>query len=187
MRKLIAFTQVSADGYFVDAAGDMSWAHRQDPELQEFAASNASSGGTLVFGRVTYEMMAGYWPSPMARQQQPDVAAGMTAADKVVFSRTLDSAGWANTRVLSGPLAAEVRKLKAGEGKALAILGSGSIVAQLAGENLIDEYQLMVNPVVLGAGRSPFAGARRLDLKLAKSRTFKNGNVLLCYEPAAAR
>jgi len=66
MQKLIVFNNVSLDGYFVDANGDMRWAHRPDPEWNEFAAGNASGGGTLLFGRATYDLMAGYWPTPLA-------------------------------------------------------------------------------------------------------------------------
>lgn len=188
MRKLIAFTQISADGCFADANGDMSWAHRSDPEFDAWVADNAGSGGTLVFGRVTYEMMAGYWPSPMARQSAPEVAAGMNSAEKIVFSRTLQDASWTNTKLVKGELVAEVRKLKAGPGSALVILGSGSVVAQLSGEGLVDEYQMVVNPLVLGNGRRLFEGVtRRVDLKLEKTRAFKNGSVLLCYQRVAAR
>lgn len=184
MRKLLVFNSVTADGYFTDTNGDMNWAHQQDPEWDEFVAGNAKSGGELLFGRVTYEMMASWWPTPMAAKQFPAVAEGMNKAPKVVFSRTMDQATWENTRLIKGNLAEEVRKLKEEAGDHLVIMGSGSIISQLAGENLIDEYQMVVNPIVLGAGRTMFDGLKeRLNLKLTNSRTFKNGNVLLCYEP----
>ena len=99
MRRLIAFEQVSLDGYFVDANGDMSWAHKQDPEWNEFAAGNAKGDGSLVFGRVTYDMMASFWPSPAALERMPAVAEGMNNLPKVVFSRTLDKVSWKNTRL----------------------------------------------------------------------------------------
>jgi dihydrofolate reductase len=105
---------------------------------------------------------------------------------KVVFSRTLDHASWNNTTLLKGDPAAEMRKMKQETGEGLAILGSGSIVSQLAQEGLIDEYQVVVNPVVLGKGRTMFDGVKdKLSLKLTKTRAFGNGNVLLCYEPMA--
>ena len=186
MRKLIVFNHVSLDGYFVDGNGDMNWAHKQDAEWRAFAAENASGGGELVFGRITYEMMASYWPTAHAIQTMPMVAEGMNQTPKVVFSRTLDTATWNNTKLVKGDIAAEVRKMKNEPGKPMAILGSGSIVSQLAQERLIDEFQLVVNPVVLGKGRTMFEGIRdRLTLKLTKTRAFGNGNVLLCYEPIA--
>jgi dihydrofolate reductase len=187
MRKLIVFNHVTLDGYFVSAGGDMRWAvtGNDDPEYAAFVAENASGGGTLLFGRVTYEMMASYWPTPIADQQNPEVAKGMNSMAKVVFSKALDHASWNNTRLMKGDLVSEVRKLKEEDGPGMAIMGSGSVVAQLTPENLIDEYQMMVDPVALGAGRTMFDGIReKLSLKLTKSRTFNNGKVFLCYEPA---
>jgi len=103
---------------------------------------------------------------------------------KVVFSRTLNQALWNNTRLVKGDMVSEIRKMKADPGPGMAILGSGSIVSQLALEHLIDEYQMMVDPVALGKGRTLFDGIQeKLTLKLAKTRTFKNGKVYLCYEP----
>jgi dihydrofolate reductase len=187
MRQLIVFNQVSLDGYFTDAAGDMSWAHqaRDDAEWNAFTAENAGGGGTLVFGRITYQLMASYWPTPMALQNSREVAEHMNTLPKVVFSRTLAEATWSNTTLVKGELLGAVRRLKAESGPGLAILGSGSIVAQLAPEGLIDEYQLVVHPLVLGKGRTLFEGVeRKLPMKLAKTRTFGNGAVLLCYQPA---
>ncbi len=184
MRKLVVFNNVTLDGYFVDMNGDMSWAHKDDAEWNAFVAENASGGGQLVFGRVTYDLMASFWPTPFAIESMPAVAAGMNSMPKVVFSRTMDQASWNNTKLVKGDLAAEIRKLKQEPGEGMVILGSGSIVAQLAPEDLIDEYQIVVNPVVLGAGKTLFEGVKeRLNLKLTKSRAFGNGNVLLCYEP----
>lgn len=185
MPRLIVFNSVSLDGYFVDLKGDMTWAHNynKDEEWDAFVAGNAGGGGMLLFGRKTYEMMVSYWPTPMALKNDPVVARGMNEASKVVFSRTLDKAMWNNTRLVKGNVAAEVRKMKQATGPGMAILGSGSIIAQLAPERLIDEYQVVVIPVVLGEGRTMFEGVKeRLSLKTIKTRTFANGNVLLCYE-----
>lgn len=185
MPKLTVFNNVSLDGYFTDARGDMSWAHSNDPEWLEFVAGNASGDGVLVFGRVTYEMMAAYWPTPMAMQNDPAVAEAMNRSRKVVFSRTLDEASWSNTQLVKDDLAGTIRRLKAEPGPDMAILGSGSIVAQLAQEGLIDEFQVAIKPLVLGAGRTMFEGVtRRLDLRLTRSRTFANGSVVIWYEPA---
>ncbi len=185
MRRLTVFNSVSLDGYFVDANGDMRWAHQQDPEWLAFVNANAGGESTLVFGRVTYEMMAGYWPTPAALKALPDVAAGMNALPKIVFSRTLKQACWQNTRLVKGDLAAEVRKLKQESGPDLVILGSGSIVSQLTEAHLIDEYQLALTPVILGGGRTMFDGVKApVHLTLKKARTFGNGSVVLWYEPS---
>ena len=188
MRKLVVFNQVTLDGYFAGANGDISWAHKddKDAEWNAFVADNATAGGLLVFGRITYELMAGYWPTPNAIKNYPMVAAGMNSLPKVVFSRTLEKASWNNTKLVRSGMAAEIRKMKQEPGRHMAILGSGSVVSQLAQEGLIDEYQIVVNPVVLGKGRTMFDGVKeKLTLKLTKTRTFGNGNVLLCSEPMA--
>lgn len=183
MAKLNVFNHVSLDGYFVDAKGDMSWAHRSDPEFDAFTADNArGGGGVMLFGRVTYQLMEAFWPTPIAAQQMPEVAATMNAAQKVVFSRTLKKAGWQNTTLIKRGLVPAVKKLKEESKKDLVIFGSGTIVAQLAQAGLIDRYQLVVNPLVLGKGRTLFEGVKkRLELKLTDTRRFKNGNVLLTY------
>jgi dihydrofolate reductase len=189
MPRLVVFENVTADGYFAGENGDISWAHRtgSDPEWDAFVAENASGGGQLLFGRITYELMASYWPTPQAARDDPTVAKGMNDLPKVVFSRTLQKASWSNTKVVKGDLGEEVRKMKNASGKELVILGSGSLVSQLAPEGLIDEYQMVVNPVVLGKGRTMFEGIKeKLPLKRTKTRAFGNGNVLLCYEPAAS-
>jgi dihydrofolate reductase len=186
MRKLIVFNMVSLDGFFVDGKGDMSWAHKNDAEWNTFVSGNASGSGLLVFGRITYQLMASYWPTPMALQNSPIVAKGMNEMPKIVFSRTLDNISWSNTKLIEGDLAAEVRKLKQESGPDMVILGSGTIVSQLAQQSLIDEYQLAVSPIVLGKGRTLFEGVKeKLNLRLARSRTFGNGTVFACYQPVA--
>lgn len=183
MSKVMVFNSVSLDGYFTDQNGDMSWAHKNDPEWNEFSAGNASGDGTLLFGRLTYEMMASFWPTPQAKQTFPEVADGMNRHQKVVFSKTLDNVTWSNTRLVKGDLPGEVRRMKQQPDSGIVILGSGTIVAQLTQEGLIDEYQLIVNPIVLGKGRTMFDGVtKKVNLKLTNERRFKNGNVLLTYE-----
>ncbi len=188
MRRLVVFNNVTLDGYFTGISGDFSWAHAgsDDAEFQKFIEENARGGGELLLGRITYELMASYWPTPMAAKNDPIVAERMNNLPKIAFSRTLKSASWSNTKLVTDDIAAEVRKMKQQPGPGMAILGSGSIVAQLAPQGLIDEYQIVVNPVVLGKGRTMFDGIKgRLDLKLIRTRTFRNGKVFLCYEPAA--
>ena len=185
MRKLGMFNNVSVDGYFVDAKGDMSWARsKPDAEWEAFIAGNASGEGELLFGRVTYDMMASFWPTDQAMKSMPAVAAGMNSMPKVVFSRTMGKALWNNTKLVKGELVTEVRKMKLASGPDMVILGSGSIVAQLAAEGLIDEFQIAVTPIVLGKGRTLFEGVKEnLGLKLTKSRMFGNGHVVLWYAP----
>ena len=184
MRKLIVFNSVSLDGCFTGANGDLSWAHTEDPEFQEFVQGNAKGAGELLFGRITYDMMASYWPTPAAILGNPIVAKGMNDASKVVFSRTMEAASWKNTRLVKADLPAAVRKMKKEAGPGMVLMGSGSIVAQLAQERLIDEYQFVVVPVALGAGRTMFEGMKeKLPLKLISTRSFKNGNLFVCYAP----
>jgi dihydrofolate reductase len=188
MRRLTVFDQVTLDGRFTDAKGDMSWAHKpnDDAEWNEFVAGNADPGGPLVFGRVTYQMMASYWPTPAALHSNPVVARQMNDLPKFVFSRTLHEASWKNTTLLKGDLVSEVRALKAAPGADLTILGSGSIVAQLTQARLIDEFLLVLNPIALGSGRTIFDGVKGpLTFKQTTVRSFANGNVLVCYEPVA--
>ena len=128
--------------------------------------------------------MSSYWPTPLAIKNDPVVAARMNGSAKLVASRTLGTPTWSNTTVIQGDLVRSIRAIKTTSDENITILGSGSIVAQLADENLIDEYQLMVNPIVLGKGRGLFDGMQKtLLLKLVKTRVFGNGIVLLYYMP----
>ena len=188
MRRLAVFNNVTLDGYFAGVNGDFSWAHSgyEDANFNAFVADNARGGGQLLLGRITYELMAGYWPTPDAIKNDPIVAEGMNNMPKVVFSRTLGKVSWNNTKLVKGDIASEIRKMKQEPGKDMAILGSGSIVSHLAPEGLIDEYQIVLNPVVLGRGRTMFDGLKeKLVLKLTETRTFGNGKVFLRYEPMA--
>ena len=175
MNKLIVFNSVSLDGFFADINGDMQWAHNKnkDEEWDSFVVSNAKGGGVLVFGRITYELMNNFWPTPFAMKEFPVVAERMNNLPKIVFSRTMDN-----------DMITEIRKMKSESGKGMAIMGSGSIVSQLTQERLIDEYQIVVTPIILGKGRTLFEGIQgALSLKLVNTRTFINGNVFLRYVP----
>jgi len=188
MGRLLAFNSISLDGYFTDANGDMSWLYnpKKDEEWDAYVAGNASGGGVLVLGRVTYELMKKYWPTPAAVQNNPVVAKRMNSGQKVVFSRTIGSSDWENTRFVKNNMAGEIRRLKNMPDVHMAILGSGSIIAQLTQERLIDEYQFVITPMILGRGRTMFDGVKdKVQLKLTSSRTFSNGNVVLIYVPAS--
>jgi len=186
MAILKSFCTVSLDGFFVDAAGGMGWAHNAmaDPEWDSFVAGNASGDGVLVFGRVTYQMMESYWPSPLAKQRDPVVAGHMNRLKKVVFSRTLTEARWNNTTLMASELLPAMKKLKR-EANDLVILGSGNLVSQLAAAGLMDAYQMVVAPVVIGKGRTLFQTVTTpIPLTRTRVRSFANGNVVLDYQPA---
>jgi dihydrofolate reductase len=185
MPAITSFISLSLDGCYADADSDMSWAHSQDPEQQAFTNNNAKGGGRLVFGRTTYDMMSAFWPTPAAAQMMPEVAKHMNAMPKIVFSRRMKSADWTNTTVKSD-LVADVKKLKAGSGPDMAILGSGGIVAQLIEAGLLDELQVMLIPVSLGGGKKLLDPVKRqIGWKTTETRHFKgNGNVFIRYRPA---
>jgi dihydrofolate reductase len=183
MQRLRVFESVSVDGYFTGADGDLSWSHAggDDPQFADWVAGNASSGGALLFGRKTYQMMAAFWPTPLAAQQMPVVAQGMNAATKYVASKSLQPT-WHNTQLLKGDLLEAVRALKASEGNGITVLGSGSVAAQLGEAGLVDEYQLVIVPVTLGGGRTVFTQPRKL--RLLEQRAFRCGNVVVTYATA---
>jgi dihydrofolate reductase len=186
MARLLVFNSVSLDGFFTDSHGDMSWAHnpRRDEAWDSFVEGNARGDGVLVFGRITYDLMKSYWPTPAAMQYFPSVAERMNNLPKVVFSRSLESATWDNSRLVKENMASEVRQMKRESGSDLVILGSGSIVSQLTQERLIDEYQIVIVPVILVNGRTLFESVRdKVMLDLLEERTFANGNVFLRYRP----
>jgi len=183
MGRLSVFNFVTLNGYFEGPKRDISW-HRHGAEENAYAVEGLKSSNTLLFGRVTYELMASYWPTPLAKKNDPLVAEGMNKAEKIVFSRTLKKVEWSNARLVKDNMAEEVRKMKQIPGKNMTVLGSGSVVTQLAQQGLIDEYQIMVDPVLLGNGTPIFKGIKeKLDLKLVATKTYKSGVVLLSYEP----
>jgi dihydrofolate reductase len=184
MRKLSVFNFISLDGYYKGANNEISW-HKHAEEENEYSADGLSTGSILLFGRITYEMMLSFWPTQMAIESMPVVAEGMNSAEKIVFSRTMKNAAWNNTKVINENIVEEIKTLKQLPGKDLTILGSGSILTLFAEHGLIDEYQIMVDPVAIGSGTPIFKNMKKeLDLKLTNTRTFKSGTVLLCYEPA---
>ena len=183
MRRIISYTFTTLNGFYKGPGGDISW-NKHDTEENAFAVDSLQYGATLLFGRVTYDMMAGFWPTPAARNTMPEVAEGMNRADKIVFSRTLSSADWQHTRIIRDNMIDVLKQMKQEAGKDMTLLGSGSILRQLAEHGLIDEYQIMLNPVAIGEGSPLFQGlSHPLDLRLTRSQSFKNGNILLCYEP----
>jgi dihydrofolate reductase len=183
MRKVILFNLITVDGFFAGPNGEIDW-HHVDEEFNEFAGEQLDSTDGLLFGRVTYQLMASYWPTDAATTDDPIIAGKMNSLPKIVFSRTLDKAEWNNTRLIKENIAEEISKLKQKPGKDLFVFGSADLAATLTQLGLIDEYRIIVNPVVLGSGIPLFKDVQhRIELKLVKTRTFRNGNVLLYYEP----
>jgi dihydrofolate reductase len=183
MRKVILFNLVSLDGYFEGPNHALDW-HNVDAEFQEFSIAQLDSAGMLLFGRVTYEMMAGFWSTASAARDDPATAAAMNRLPKLVFSRTFKSITWQNSRLVKENVVEEVRSLKGEPGKDLFIFGSSDLSVTLIQHGLIDEFRILVNPVVLGKGTTLFQGIQgRLKLHLMKTQTFHSGNVLLIYQP----
>jgi dihydrofolate reductase len=183
MRKVILYMMVTLDGFFEGPNGEIDW-HNVDQEFNELAIEQLDSVDILLFGRKTYELMASYWPTPAATTDDPIVADKMNRLPKIVFSKTLSSVEWQNTRLVKENVAEEVAKLKHQPGKDLIIFGSSDLAVTFIQHGLLDEFRIMVNPVVLGNGKPLFKGIKdRLNLKLLKTKTFRSGNVLLYYEP----
>ncbi|QEC42801.1 dihydrofolate reductase family protein [Pseudobacter ginsenosidimutans] len=184
MRKLSVFNFTTVNGFCEGPGGDISW-NIHDTEETDHAKTGLQADNILLFGRKTWQMMAGFWPTPMAMEQMPEVAAGMNRAEKIVFSNTLKDANWNNSRIIGGDIGKVIRELKATPGKDLTILGSGSIVTHFTDLGLIDAWQIMINPVALGKGTPMFHGIKsKLNLKLVNSSIKKNGLVVLDYIPA---
>ena len=183
MRSLGIFNFITLNGFFKGPNGDISW-HKHGEEEGEFSKENMKQDNILLFGRVTYEMMASFWPSPMAKEMNPVMSEGMTNAEKIVFSRSLEKADWKNTTIIRDNIVDEIKKMKQQPGKDLTVLGSGSIVTQFAEAGIIDRYSIMLDPVAIGMGTPIFNNIhKQLDLKLVSTRTFKSGVILLNYEP----
>lgn len=183
MRQLSAFLFTSLNGYYKDENDSMEW-HQHGGEEEAFSQEGLSSESILVFGRKTYQLMESFWPTSMAAQQMPEVAAGMNRSEKIVFSKTLHSANWENTTLIKEGMIEFIRGMKSGTGKDMTILGSGEVVSQLMDAGLIDVLQIMVDPITLPKGTSVFFGTtKRHTLNLVSSRTFKSGVVLNTYHP----
>lgn len=179
MRKIIVSNLVSMDGYIEDEEKALDW-HLVDEEFLEYARGLLNEVGGMLYGRKTYLHMAAYW---QIAPSDP-IADRMNRLPKVVFSKSLREASWENTRIEAGDVATEVQKLKSEEGKDLVVLGSADLVTGLLAEGLIDEYRMIVNPIVLGGGK-PHIGSlsHRVPMTLANARILESGTVILSYNP----
>lgn len=187
MRKIIFLIHVTLDGFVADKNGGIDWAIYNE-EVQQDAHALHATTDTAIYGRETYEMMHGYWPTvldnPESGESELRHARWYDAATKVVFSKTLDLKDRERTIVISDNIKEEITKLKQADGKDIWLLGSPSVAQTLMALNLIDEYRLNVNPVILGSGKPLFGTLdSKLNLELIEAKTLKGGVVSLRYKP----
>jgi dihydrofolate reductase len=185
MRKLIAAINMTLDG-FCDHTAMIA-----DDELHQHYNEILSNADTILYGRITYQLMESYWPSvvktPTGNKPEDDFAVLIDNISKIVFSRTLKKVDWKNVKLAKGGIKEEVLELKQQAGKNI-LAGSPSLIAAFTQLDLIDEYQLCVHPVILGNGLPLFKNVKdRANLKLVKTKTFGSGAVTLYYEPAKKR
>jgi dihydrofolate reductase len=189
MRKITVFNYVTLDGFFAGPLGEIDWfkSIKKDKEFDKESHEQAKSGGTVMYGHTTYEMMRNYWPTPEAMRSDPEMAKVVNNGEKIVFSRKLEDVeegpNWKNVSLLKEITKDNITKLKKQKGRDITVIGSGSVIRQLTDLGLIDEYQLMVVPVVLGTGKSFFTNVRQMDLELIESKAYGNGLVRLRYRP----
>ncbi|WP_407286291.1 dihydrofolate reductase family protein [Streptomyces sp. BP-8] len=183
MRKIIFMMSVSLDGYFEGPNREIDW-HLVDDELHRHLNEQLRGMGAFLSGRITYELMADYWPTadadPANSGPVAEFAAIWREMPKIVYSRTLERADW-NTTVARDVVVEEVAELKARPGGDL-VLGGADLAASFLRHDLVDEYRIYVHPVLIGRGRAPFPDAdTRTALRLEETRIFGNGVVLLRY------
>ena len=184
MRKVVLFVQVSLDGYFEGPKKDLDW-NMVDDELHAHILEVLKPMGAFLSGRVTYELMAGFWPTadadPACTPHVKEFAPIWRDMPKVVYSRTLTSAGW-NTTIAREVVREEVEALKA-KARGDLVVGGGDLAAAFMRQDLIDEYRIFVHPIQIGDGKRLFPpSTEKVLLRLAETRAFGNGVVLLRYE-----
>jgi dihydrofolate reductase len=185
MGRILVFNNLSLDGLFCDADGSVDWAKRDNQELTEYVKQTRGDIATYLFGKNTYQMFASFWPTPAGKAANPYFAKILSEGQKIVFSRTLEQAAWENTVIEPAADRQTIERLKGSTGGDCLIFGSGRLVRELTQQGLIDEYQLVINPVIVGDGRPLFGPLpKRIELSLLEAKPFKNGTVLLRYRPA---
>ena len=168
MKRVVFFMSVSLDGFFEGPNHELDW-HLVDDEFNAHAVAMLKAADTLIMGRITYELMAGYWPT--ATGDYPAVAELMNNTPKLVFSRTLKSVDWQNSRLATGSIADEVARLKQAPGDGLIHVGGNELAMEFLEKGLIDEIRIILTPIVLGSGNSLFAGLqKRCSLNLLSTR-----------------
>jgi dihydrofolate reductase len=182
MRKLFVSNLVSLDGYFEGPNQELDWFAVND-EFFNYARNMMAEAGAIMYGRVTYLFMKAYWPD--TKDNDPVITERMNNLPKIVFSKTLKTADWGDVTLLDSINPEDVIKLKQQPGGDIVILGSGQIVSALAQLNLIDEYRIILHPVILGGGNLLFKPMdNKLDLQLVQTKTLSNGTLILYYQPA---
>jgi len=179
MRNLIFFMHTSLDGFVAGLNGEMDWINL-DEAMFDFVATMTDQADTALYGRVTYEMMQSYWPTageqPNASKHDKEHSAWYSKVSKIVLSKTISEKGLDNTIVISDQLSDNINKIKKQDGKNILIFGSPSAAHSLMAENLIDDYWLFINPVLLGYGIPLFKGiSDKTKLKLVTSNAFSSG------------
>lgn len=173
---------VTLDGFFEGENHSIDW-HNVDEEFNEFAKEQLNTADILLFGRITYELMASYWPTLSGTSDDPIIAYKMNTIPKIVISKTLEKAEWENTRLIKENIKEEITSLKNQPGKDIFIFGSVNLATTLREMDLIDEYRIIISPVVIGQGKPLFENVKNnLNFRLLKTRIFNSGNVLLYYE-----
>jgi len=177
VKKLFLHMMVSLDGFIEGPEKELDW-FVDDDAMFEYFHDLLSSVDAMLYGRVSYQLMADYWPAATG-----EFADKMNNMPKIVFSRTLEKVEW-NAKLVKENIAEEISRMKREPGKDLVLFAGADLASTFRQLGLIDEYRLLVNPVVLGSGTPLFKGVHdKLNLKLIKTQTFSCGNVLLCYEP----
>jgi dihydrofolate reductase len=181
MRRLFVSNIMSLDGLFEEEPNaEFNWPVVEE-EFFDYAREMLRSVDTILFGRKTYLFMAAYWPNA----PRDEIADQMNNLRKVVFSRTLERAEWKNSHLVRGEAAEEVSQLKRAAGRDMVILGSANLASSLLKANLIDEYRVVLQPVVLGRGNPLFPSIDgRIKMKLTETRVLGSGVVILYYQPA---
>jgi dihydrofolate reductase len=181
MRRIFLFMNVSLDGYFETPDHDLSWSKG---DFEAFDSGESGGVDAILLGRKTYEMMQSFWPTPQAQEMNAEVAQFMNETSKIVVSHHDFDPKWQNATVVSKDVAATIRRLKEQPGKDIIILGSNNLSVSLMQDGLIDEFQIVVNPVALSEGTPLFKGLpEKANLKLKRTHNFKSGAVLLTYVP----
>jgi dihydrofolate reductase len=182
MRKVVTDHLLSLDGYFGGPDGEIDW-FGFDEESMEWSRKIMGAASSIVMGRRTFELMAQYWPTERAREQEPYIAGHMTDLPKIVFSNTLDTHTWKNTKFVHGPVAELIRAEKQGNGGSILVLGSSLILAPLWKDHLVDEVNIRIQPIVVGKGRPLFPQSDvQQQMALKESRRFESGVTALRYE-----
>jgi dihydrofolate reductase len=183
MRKVFWQMSVTVDGFMEGPNGELDYtAQFADQDFDRYATDMLKSIDAIFLGRRTYQLFADYWPSAAG----PD-ADRLNQLPKIVFSRTLEKVEWNNSRLVKRNIGEEVARWKQEPGKDLALFGSADLASTFIRLGLIDEYRILVTPVVLGSGRPMFKDIKdRIALKLLTATTWSSGIMALYYQPRAA-